>query len=135
MQGVGYQFHNGHIQKKEHEVMKQVALLDKDELQITIDGMDIKLSSQPMTMMLMQCTNLVVSPQRLHNHYAKNQKKKAGGKPDMMLAEQIIHQLTTKKSMLVVYLVMNVSVGYFSHCMPLPYATVTQILWTQCALV
>ena len=77
MEGVGYRFHNGHIQKKEHEVTKWVALLNKNELQITDESMDINLSSQSMAMMFMQCTNLVVSPQKLHNHHAKSQKKKA----------------------------------------------------------
>ena len=68
---IGNRFHNGHIQKKEHEISRRVALLDKDELEITDDGLDVNLSSQSMATMFMQRTKLVVDPKKLRNHHTK----------------------------------------------------------------
>ena len=51
--------------------MHQVVLLDKDELQIVGNGMDVNLSSQAMAMMFMKHSNLIVDPKKLHNYHVK----------------------------------------------------------------
>jgi hypothetical protein len=111
-EGIGCQFHNGHVKKKAHEITRRVALLDEEELKTTDNGMDINLSSQSMAMMFKQCTNLVIQPKKLHDHHVKSQKDTKGLVTEMTPAEQIIHQLMTNPSISVVYLVANVSVGY-----------------------
>jgi hypothetical protein len=110
--GIGNRFHNGRIQKKEHEISRRVALLDKDELEITDDGLDVNLSSQSMATMFMQRTKLVVDPKKLRNHHTKSQKKHSCSLAGMTAAEQVIHKLSTNDQVSVAWLVADVSIGH-----------------------
>jgi hypothetical protein len=117
--GVRNHFHNGHVPKKQHEVMKRNAQLDVDELEITDDGIDVNLSSQSMSMLFFNQTGLVVDPRKIQRNYvtktqsSKTSSNKAGASQVIAMtpAKQIISDLTSDKMISLVYLVANVRVG------------------------
>jgi len=115
MNGPGNRFHNRHVKKKDHEIMKRTALLDENELEITEDGLEVYLTSQTMAMLLHSRTGLVVDPRKIRKHYtAKCQQKvskDSGEIVKMSPAEQVICSLTSKKNVSLVYLVANVKLG------------------------
>jgi len=111
--GGGNCFHNNHLPKKQHEIIKRESQLDENELKIAEDGLDINLSSQSMAMMFKSRTGLVVDPKKLRNHHVRIQQPltSSGQEVIMTPAEQVICKLTSSKNVSVVYLVAKVTVG------------------------
>jgi hypothetical protein len=61
-EGGGNHFHNGHLPKKQDEIMKRASRLDKNELEIANDGMGMNLSSQSMSVLMKGRIGLAVDP-------------------------------------------------------------------------
>jgi hypothetical protein len=58
-------FHHGHLKKSTDQVTKRTDLVDKDELEITVDGQIRNLGSQCMSMLLYQSTGLVLKAKNI----------------------------------------------------------------------
>lgn len=112
-EGGGNRFHNGHLPKKQDEIMKRASRLDKNELEIANDGMGVNLSSQSMSVLMKGRIGLAVDPKKLRNFHMRSQQSdlKSKDSANLTAAEELLRNLASNKSVSAVYLVAQVEVG------------------------